>query len=72
MNILEVKGLVTSFFTRKGIVRAVDDVSFDLKKGEVLCLVGESGSGKTVSALSILGLVDSPGRLMGGEVMLDG
>lgn len=71
MNILEVKGLKTYFFTRRGIVKAVDDVSFDLKYGEVLCLVGESGSGKTVSALSILGLVDSPGRIIGGEVMLE-
>jgi oligopeptide/dipeptide ABC transporter ATP-binding protein len=72
MNILEVVGLKTYFFTRRGIVKAVDDVGFDLRKGEVLCLVGESGSGKTVSALSVIGLVDSPGRIMGGEVMLDG
>ncbi len=71
MTILEVKGLKTYFFTNRGIVKAVDDVSFDLMKGEVLCLVGESGSGKTVSALSIIGLVDLPGRIMGGEVMLD-
>ncbi len=72
MNILEVKQLKTYFFTRRGIVKAVDDVSFDLQKGEVLCLVGESGSGKTVSALSILGLIDLPGRIMGGEVIFDG
>ncbi len=72
MNILEVKGLRTYFFTRRGIAKAVDDVGFDLQKGEVLCLVGESGSGKTVSALSILGLVEPPGRIMGGEVMLNG
>ncbi len=72
MNILEVKGLKTYFFTRRGIVKAVDDVSFDLKKGEVLCLVGESGSGKTVSALSILGLLEPPGRVMEGEVLLYG
>ncbi len=72
MNVLEVAGLKTYFFTHRGIVKAVDDVSFNLKKGEVLCLVGESGSGKTVSALSIIGLVDSPGRLVGGEVILDG
>jgi len=67
---LEVKGLRTYFFTRKGIVKAVDDTSFDLKKGEVLCLVGESGSGKTVSALSVLGLVEPPGRILEGEVLL--
>lgn len=72
MNILEVKGLKTCFFTPGGIVKAVDDVNFDLKKSEVLCLVGESGSGKTVSALSVLGLVDTPGRILGGEVMLEG
>ncbi len=50
----------------------MDGITFDLKKGEVLCLVGESGSGKTVSALSILGLVDQPGRIIEGEVLLDG
>ncbi|MEE9594168.1 MAG: ABC transporter ATP-binding protein [Candidatus Hydrothermarchaeales archaeon] len=72
MNILEVRDLKTYFFTRRGIVKAVDGITFDLKKGEVLCLVGESGSGKTVSALSILGLVDQPGRIIEGEVLLDG
>jgi ABC-type dipeptide/oligopeptide/nickel transport system ATPase component len=72
MNMLEVKGLKTYFFTRRGIVKAVDNVSFDLKKGEVLCLVGESGSGKTVSALSILGLVEPPGKIIKGRVLLDG
>ncbi len=72
MNILEVRGLKTSFFARRGIVKAVDGVSFDLGKGEVLCIVGESGSGKTVSALSIIGLVDSPGKTFEGEMLLDG
>ena len=52
--------LKTYFFTRNGVVKAVDDVSFDLRKGECLCLVGESGCGKTATALSILRLVDSP------------
>lgn len=67
--ILSVKDLKTSFFTRRGTVRAVDGVSFDLVKGECLCLVGESGCGKTVTALSILGLIDSPpGRIVGGEI----
>lgn len=66
------KDLKTNFFTRRGVVRAVDGVSYDLKKGEVLCLVGESGSGKTVSALSIIGLVDPPGRILEGEILLDG
>ncbi len=72
MNILEVRDLKTYFFSRRGVVKAVDGITFDLKKGEVLCLVGESGSGKTVSALSILGLVDQPGRIIEGEVLLDG
>jgi peptide/nickel transport system ATP-binding protein len=71
--ILSVKDLKTYFFTRRGVVRAVDNVSFDLVKGKCLCLVGESGCGKTVTALSILRLVDSPpGRIVGGEIFYDG
>jgi len=67
--ILRVKNLKTYFFTRRGIVKAVDGVDFDLLKSECLCLVGESGCGKTVTALSILGLIDTPpGRIVGGEV----
>jgi len=67
--ILRVKNLKTYFFTRRGIVKAVDGVDFDLLKGECLCLVGESGCGKTATALSILGLIDTPpGRIVGGEV----
>jgi oligopeptide/dipeptide ABC transporter ATP-binding protein len=71
--ILSVKNLQTYFFTKRGVVKAVDGVSFDLVKGECLCLVGESGCGKTVTALSILGLIDSPpGRIVGGEIFYDG
>jgi len=71
--ILKIRNLKVYFFTRRGIVKAVDGVSFDLVKGECLCLVGESGCGKTVTALSILGLVDSPpGRIVGGEILYDG
>ncbi len=71
--ILRIRNLKVNFFTRRGIVRAVDGVSFDLVKGECLCLVGESGCGKTVTALSILGLIDSPpGRIVGGEILYDG
>jgi peptide/nickel transport system ATP-binding protein len=71
--ILKIRNLRTYFFTRRGTVRAVDGVSFDLVKGECLCLVGESGCGKTVTALSILGLIDSPpGRIVGGEILYDG
>ena len=71
-TILKIRNLKVNFFTRRGIVRAVDGVSFDLVKGECLCLVGESGCGKTVTALSILGLIDSPGRIVGGEIFYDG
>ena len=71
--IFSVKDLRVRFFTRRGTVRAVDGVSFDLLKGECLCLVGESGCGKTVTALSILGLIDSPpGRIVGGEILYEG
>ncbi len=61
------------FFTRLGVVKAVDGVSFGLRKGECLCLVGESGCGKTATALSILRLIDSPpGRIVGGEIRYHG
>ena len=71
--ILEVEGLRTWFFTRRGIVRAVDDISFTLHEGETLAIVGESGCGKSITALSILGLVPSPpGRIVGGAVRLRG
>jgi len=71
-TILKVTNLKTYFFTRRGIVKAVNGVDFELKRGECLCLVGESGCGKTVTALSILGLIDSPpGRIINGEVRYD-
>ena len=60
--ILEVRDLKTYFPTRTGIVRAVDGVSFELKRRQTLCVVGESGSGKSVTARSILQIVDRPGR----------
>ena len=69
---LVVEDLKTHFLTRAGVVRAVDGVSFEVKPGEVLGLVGESGCGKTVTGFSILGLVDPPGRVVGGRVLLDG
>ncbi len=71
-NVLEVRNLKTHFFTDDGIVKAVDDVSFSVGRGKTLGLVGESGSGKSVTALSILRLVDGPGRIVGGEILLDG
>jgi len=70
--LLEVEGLRTHFFTRAGVVRAVDDVSFTVRKGEVLGLVGESGSGKSKTGYSIMGLVEPPGRIVDGTIRLDG
>jgi oligopeptide/dipeptide ABC transporter ATP-binding protein len=71
-HLLEVKNLQTHFFTRAGLVRAVDGVSFQLGRGELLGLVGESGCGKSVTALSLMRLVASPGKIVGGEVLFDG
>jgi peptide/nickel transport system ATP-binding protein len=70
--LLVVRDLHTHFFTRLGVVRAVDGVSFQVARGEVLGLVGESGSGKTVTGFSILGLVDPPGRIAGGQILFEG
>ncbi len=69
--VLEVRDLRTQFFTRDGVVRAVDGVSFSVRRGEVVGLVGESGCGKSVTSLSIMRLVPQPpGRIVGGEVIL--
>lgn len=70
--LLAVEGLRTHFFTKAGVVKAVDDVSFTLARGEVLGLVGESGSGKSITGYSIMGLVDPPGRVVEGSIRLDG
>jgi len=71
--ILEVTGLRTVFFTSAGLVRAVEDVSFTLRRGEVLAVVGESGCGKSITALSLMRLVPSPpGRIVAGSVRLEG
>ncbi|WP_407156885.1 ABC transporter ATP-binding protein [Bradyrhizobium sp. STM 3557] len=71
--ILEVRDLQTVFFTNSGLFKAVDHVSFSLRRGETLAIVGESGCGKSVSALSIMRLVpDPPGRIIGGQILLDG
>ncbi|MBX6425216.1 MAG: ABC transporter ATP-binding protein [Variibacter sp.] len=69
---LRVENLKTYFFTRAGVVKAVDDVSFTVERGRILGLVGESGSGKTVTGFSILGLVDPPGRIVGGRILFKG
>ena len=71
-NVLEVRNLKTSFFTGEGIVKAVDDVSFSVARGQTLGLVGESGCGKSVTAMSITRLVSPPGRVVGGQVLLNG
>ena len=73
MALLEVDGLSTAFHTRHGVVRAVNDVSFQLERGETLGIVGESGSGKSVACLSLLGLIPRPpGRIEGGSARFDG
>ena len=69
MPLLEVENLSTSFFTEEGVVAAVDGVSFSLGRGRTLALVGESGSGKSVTAYSILRLIQPPGRITGGKIL---
>ena len=69
---LQVSHLQTSILTKAGEVKAVDDISFSVHPGRVLGLVGESGSGKTVTGFSIMGLVDHPGRIVGGEIRFRG
>ena len=70
--VLQVKDLKTQFFTDDGVVQAVDGVSFDLHPGETLGIVGESGCGKSVTALSILRLIQEPGRIVGGQILFKG
>jgi peptide/nickel transport system ATP-binding protein len=70
---IDIKGLQTYLFTRSGIVKAVDDVSFSLRRGETLAIVGESGCGKSMTALSIMRLVPNPpGKIVGGTITLEG
>ncbi len=70
--LLEVRDLRTHFATRAGVVKAVDGVTFTLERGEILGLVGESGSGKSVTGFSLIGLVDPPGRIVGGSIRFEG
>jgi oligopeptide/dipeptide ABC transporter ATP-binding protein len=70
--LLEVRNLRTSFFTADGVVHAVDNVSFNVRRGEAVALVGESGCGKSVTAMSIMRLVASPGKITGGEIRFKG
>jgi peptide/nickel transport system ATP-binding protein len=70
--VLSVRDLKVEFVTRRGILRAIDGVSFDIAPGEVLGVVGESGAGKSLTGTAIIGLIDPPGRISGGEVLLQG
>jgi oligopeptide/dipeptide ABC transporter ATP-binding protein len=71
-TLLEVKNLQTHFYTRSGIAKAVEDVSFNLAESETLGLVGESGCGKSVTSLSVMRLIDPPGKIVGGEILYKG
>jgi peptide/nickel transport system ATP-binding protein len=71
-NVLKVENLKINFFTRKGIVYAVDDISFTLKKGETLGLVGESGCGKTTTVLGLMKMIPTPGEITGGRILIGG
>jgi peptide/nickel transport system ATP-binding protein len=70
--VLEVDGLKMHFFTKAGVVKAVDDVSFRVERGRILGIVGESGSGKSMTGYSIMGLIDAPGRIIAGRIALNG
>lgn len=71
-NILQVDNLQTHFFTKHGVLKAVDGVSFAVQAGRIMGLVGESGSGKSMTGNSIMGLIDAPGRIVGGRILLKG
>src|SRR5258708_12872547 len=70
--VLSVRNLSVEFVTRRSNLRAIDGISFDIAKGEVLGVVGESGAGKSVTGLAVIGLIDPPGRISGGEIYLSG
>ncbi len=72
MSLLQVKNLVVEFPTRHGTLRALDDISFDIAPGEILGVVGESGAGKSLTGASIIGLLEPPGRIASGQILLEG
>lgn len=72
INVLEIKGLSTYFYTEEGTVKAVDDVSLTVRQGETVCIVGESGCGKSITAMSVIGLVQGPaGKVVDGKIAFD-
>ena len=70
--LLQVRNLRVEFPTRRGTLLALDDISFDIAPGEILGVVGESGAGKSLTGASIIGLLDPPGRIASGEILLEG
>ncbi len=72
MSLLQVKNLVVEFPNRRGTLRALDDISFDIAPGEILGVVGESGAGKSLTGAAIIGLLEPPGRIASGEILLEG
>jgi oligopeptide/dipeptide ABC transporter ATP-binding protein len=71
-KVLEVRNLSTYFYTDRGIVKAVDDVSFSIEKGKTLGIVGESGCGKSITAMSVMRLISKPGKIVTGEILFSG
>ena len=72
MSLLQVKNLIVEFPSRRGTLRALDDISFDIAPGEILGVVGESGAGKSLTGAAIIGLLEPPGRIGGGQILLQG
>ena len=72
MSLLQVKNLVVEFPNRRGTLRALDDINFDIAPGEILGVVGESGAGKSLTGASIIGLLEPPGRVASGQILLEG
>src|SRR6478735_4410090 len=72
MSLLQVRNLVVEFPHRRGTLRALDDISFTIAPGEILGVVGESGAGKSLTGASIIGLLEPPGRIAGGQILLQG
>src|SRR5881628_2270996 len=72
MSLLQVQDLVVEFPSRRGKLRALDHISFEIAPGEILGVVGESGAGKSLTGAAIIGLLDPPGRVAGGEIRFEG